>query len=250
MSSANTPSSGVPMMSDLNSDFISGAVSMARLLSLYGFDYMEEVDALWGAEGTDFLVLFANDEETEYALLPVGPGHPHKKLSAALQLTHGGFHAVCHCAARDGVRPVPLTLPADGWAKITKAFPLEAETLESIITNAGSSEEALLGILRHLTATARELRKQQILASEREEELLKREAHVLTSARRIEDLMQRYGKWETLKEQSALLEQREKYVREAEERLIKRAQQMELHQEEINQEMANLEAYRAKSASL
>ena len=249
MTESPTPS-GVPMMTDLNSDFISGAVSLARLLSLYGYEYMEEVDSLWGAEGTDFLVLFANDEETEYALMPVGPAHPHKKLSAALQVTHGEFHAVCHCAARDGVRPVPLTLPVEGWRRIAKAFPDEAETLESLITNAGSSEDALLAILRHLTATARELRKQQIRAAEREQEILKREGHILTSAKRIEELMQRYGKWETLKEQSALLEQREKYVREAEERLIKRAQEMELHQEEINQEMSNLEAHRAKTAAL
>ncbi len=246
----NPTPSGVPMMSDLSSDFISGAVSLARLLSLYGYEYMEEVDALWSAEGTDFLVLFANEDETEYALLPVGPAHPHKKLAAALRLNHGGFLALCHCAARDGVRPVPLTLPVEGWRRIVKAYPDEAETLESLITNAGSSEDALISILRHLTATARELRKQQIRAAEREQEILKREAHILTSAKRIEDLMQRYGKWETLKEQASLLEQREKYVRDAEERLIKRAQQMELHQEEINQEMANLEDRRARSAAV
>src|SRR6478609_9675129 len=108
--SVDNTASGVPMMSDFGPDFISGAVSLARLISIYGHEYVEEVDALWATEGTDFIVLFTNDDENEYALLPVGPAHPHKSLTKALDLHTGGLHAVCHSAARDGIKPVPLTL--------------------------------------------------------------------------------------------------------------------------------------------
>lgn len=248
MSVDHTPS-GVPLIPPLGSDFISGAVSLARLLSIYGYEYMEEVDALWATEGTDFIVLFTNDAENEYALLPVGPAHPHKSLAKALELTAGGLHAVCHAAAGDGVKPVPLTLPTDGWKKISRAFPSEAEAMEKLIVNAGTHEEALLAVLRRLTETMHELNAARTLADAREQELADREAHVLASARRIEELMQRYGRWEDLIAQTALLEQREKYVQEVESRLILRAQQLEIQQEELDQANANLDRRAARATA-
>lgn len=237
----NNFNSGVPMMGGFGSDFINGAVSLVRLLSIYGFDYIEEVDALWSTDGTDYIVLFTNDDENEYALLPVGPAHPNKSLAKALALHADGLHAVCHAMARDGIRPQPLTLPVEGWEKISNEFPSEAEMMENAIVDAGTSEEALLGVLRQLAVTARTLRSQQVHSAEREEEIIRREQHIMASARRIEDLMQRYGKWEDLKEHTALLEMREKYVAEVEARLISRAQELEFRQEELNQENANLD---------
>jgi hypothetical protein len=248
MSAVNTPS-GVPMMSDFGSDFINGAVSLARLLSIYGHEYMEEVDALWATEGTDFIVLFTNDDESEYALLPVGPAHPHKSLSKALELTAGGLHAVCHAAACDGIKPVPLTLPAEGWKKIARAFPAEAEEMETLIVSAGCAEEALLAVLRSLAESKSRLNAQRASALEREENAARREAHVLASAQRIEELMQRYGRWEDLIAQTALLEHREKYVQDVEARLILRAQELELHQEELDQANANLDRRAARAVS-
>ena len=244
----NTPS-GVPMLSDFGSDFINGAVSLARLLSIYGYEYMEEVDALWASEGTDFIVLFTNDDENEYALLPVGPAHPNKSLQKALLLTADGLHAVCHAAAGDGIKPVPLTLPVEGWKKISRAFPSAAESLETLIVNAGSSEEALLAVLRRLTESMNELNTLREEVLERDRELARREGHVLASAQRIEELMRHYGRWEDLNAQSALLEHREKYVQEVEARLIIRAQELELQQEELDQANANLDRRAARASA-
>jgi hypothetical protein len=230
----------VPMLSDFDPDFIGGAVSLARLLKLYGVEYMEQVDAIWSTDGTDYIVLFASDDETEYALLPVGPAHPHKSLAKALLIHAGGMHAVCHSMARDGIRPVPLTLPQTGWRKIAEKYPAEADVLQSLITDAGTPEDALLVVLRHLAATSHELNAIKADLAEREEVIRTKEEHVTSSAARIEKLMQQYGKWEDLKEQTHLLEMREKYVAEVEARLIKRAQDMELLQEEMNQAVAHL----------
>ena len=242
----NNSISGAPAMNGLTADFINGAVSLARLISIYGFEYIEEVDALWSTEGTDYIVLFTNDDENEYALLPVGPAHPNRNLAKALALHTDGLHAVCHAMARDGLRPTPLVLPVEGWSKIAREFPVEAEAMENDIVDAGSSDEALLAVLRRLAKTARDVTIRQLKTAEREEEVLRREQHIMASARRIEELMQRYGKWEDLKEQAHLLETREKYVAEVEARLISRAQELELRQEELNQENANLDTRAAR----
>ena len=234
---------------DLGSDFLTGAVSLARLLSIYGYEYMEEVDALWGTDGTDFIVLFTNDDENEYALLPVGPAHPNKSLARALELHSGGLHAVCHAVARDGIKPVPLTLPTEGWKKISRSFPAEAKSLETLITEAGSPENALLAVLGRLAEKLRELNTRDENCAAHTAELDEREAHILASARRVEELMQRYGRWEDIKEQSALLESREKYVQEVEARLIMRAQELELRQEELNQANANLDHRASRAAA-
>lgn len=249
MSADNTPSD-VPMLSDFDPDFIGGAVSLARLLKLYGTEYMEQVDAIWSTEGTDYIVLFANDEETEYALLPVGPAHPHKSLAKALLLHAGGMHAVCHSMARDGIRPVPLTLPQSGWRKIAEKYPAEAAIMEGLVTDAGTPENALLAVLRHLAATTHELNSLKEELIEREAVIAAKEEHVTSSAARIEKLMQQYGKWEEIKEQTHLLEMREKYVAEVEARLIKRAQEMELLQEEMNQAVAHLAFRTSRSQQL
>ncbi len=231
---------------DISDDFINDAVSVARLISIYGNEYLEEIDTLWNSRGTEYIVLFADDEETEYAILPVGLAHPTKSLSEALRLNHGKFHAVCHCAARQGEKTSPLRLSASGWHHIAMTFPSEARALEELINKAANSEAALMAVLTHVAAMSNELHKQMNRVCRQESELRQSQEEEKAELHHLEELVARYGKWETLTEQETLLEQRERYVKEAEERLIRTAHELEIRQAEIRQEMANLEYRRTR----
>lgn len=83
-----------------------GAVSLLRLLDLYGESHRAELDELWAAPGTDYLALFADDAGRDCAILPVGPAHEYRNLDTVLGLRIEGLHAVCYTPARD-VTPSP-----------------------------------------------------------------------------------------------------------------------------------------------
>lgn len=235
-----SPPAPVPPMNSLDGDFIDGAVSIARLLALYGAEHVEVIDALWSAEDTEFIVLFANDEETQYALLPVGPAHRYKSLASAMSREIDGLHAVCHAATKVSSKPAALALPEAGWNKIKREFPAEAEELEDIIGESPDSDTALLNILRHVVGAKQQLNYARVKLGKQETMLMKREEHVMSSAQRIEELMAKYGAWETLREQMELLESREKFVHDAETRLLNRAHELDTYAQELDSREATL----------
>ena len=231
----------------MDTDFIDGAVSIARLLTLYGDEHLEVIEELWSHHGTDFIMLFSNDDATEYALLPIGRSHAYKTVASAISVEIDGLHAVCHAAAKGVSRAVTLKLPEKGWDRIREQFPAEAEEIEEIVDEAESPEAALLGILRHVVGAKHRLQLARVNLGKQETALMKREQHVMASAQRVEDLMAKYGAWESLNEQLALLENREKFVFEAENRLLQRAQELDTYAQELEQREANIKPSGAAS---
>ncbi len=154
-----------------------GAVSLFRMLDLYGERHRVELDELWAAPGTEYLVLFADDSGRDCAILPVGPAHEYRNLDTVVGLRIDGLHAVCYTPARDaqGGDRAPVEVPVarsaeSEWNALRAEFPDVAKTLSEGMA-ADSGADPVGTAMRHLLKTLNE-------AARHEADLLKREQYV------------------------------------------------------------------------
>jgi hypothetical protein len=155
-----------------------GAVSLLRLLDLYGESHRAELDELWAAPGTDYLALFADDTGRDCAILPVGSAHEYRNLDTVLGLNIEGLHAVCYTPARDMVRPVEAPpavviteLAEPEWSAYKEEFPELAKELIAALLAAAPGSEPVRAAMRHLATRLRDV-------ARHETELVRREHYV------------------------------------------------------------------------
>ncbi len=156
-----------------------GAVSLLRLLDLYGERHRAELEELWAAPETDYLVLFADDAGVECAILPVGAAHAYSELSKVLHLRLEGLHAVCFTPALSCSGNARFGSPE--LAAYAKDYPACAPALDAALTSAKG--DPVRAALAHLAARLRDVARQEgdLAARERDlhdaEERLDERAH-------------------------------------------------------------------------
>lgn len=160
----------------------SGAVSLLRLLELYGVHHRAELDELWAAPGTEYLVLFADPVGHDRAILPVGPSHEYRRLESVLSLDIEALHAVCYTPALGVVQSVSpvhgMTLSGPEWESFKTEFPSASAEIIDAVTNSCSGEDPLRAVFGRIESRAVEL-------AHREAELSRREHFVYEAEERL-----------------------------------------------------------------
>lgn len=159
-----------------------GAVSLLRLLELYGVHHRAEIDELWATPGTEYLVLFSDSVGRDRAILPVGPAHEYRRLEPVLSLDIEALHAVCYTPALGAVQSPSsapgMLLSGPEWEACKAEFPAATAAIIDAVRNSRQGEDPLRAVLSRLESRAAEL-------AHREFELSRREHFVYEAEERL-----------------------------------------------------------------
>lgn len=196
---------GIPSIPPSAAEGNCGAVSLLRMLELYGQNHRAELDELWNSPGTEYLVLFADNRGENLAILTVGPQSDYKQLDEAVALEIDGLHAICHTPAlgayRTGRSAASWQLDEDERSVLAATCPESADSLAQAIADARQrGVHPVRAAMSHIVQRTREIVHREHYVSESENKLSERAQkiveHIAELEQREAELMNRVASFE------------------------------------------------------